>query len=142
MAGALAVEIVVTAVERVKVNAAEVLCTAVAEFRRPLGAAVACGHVLVESAETTSLQLFTRLRPQGLMGAVLRIVTFEWGWVMCRICMGCRSRVRVRVLRTRVMLGMGMGVGLGLRLGFHVDSLVKFSGRGHSLFLTRILRAK
>ena len=122
-------------------DAAEVLRAAVAEFCRPLGATIAGGHVLVESAETASLHLFTRLRLQRLMGAMLRIVTFERGWVMRRIRMGCRSRVRVRVLRTCVMLGMGMRVALGLRLGFHVDSLVKISGRGHSLFLTRILRA-
>ena len=122
VASVLAVEIVVAAVERVKVDAAEVLRTAVAEFCRPLGAAIARGHVLVESAETASLHLFTCLRLQDFMGAMLRIATFEWGWVTCRVRVGCRSRVRVRVLRTRVMLGIGMRVTLGLRLGFHVDS--------------------
>ena len=141
MAGALAVEIVVAAVERIKVDAAEVLRAAVAELCRPLGATVASGHVLVESTETASLHLFTSLRLQRLMCAMLRIVTLEGGLVMCWTCMGCGSRVRVRVLSTCVMLGMGVSVGLGLRLGFHVDSLVKISERGDSLFLTRILRA-
>lgn len=139
MASALAVEIVVAAVQRVVVNTAEILVAAGADFCRPLSAAVASCHVLVEGAETTGLDLFTRLSLQSLMGTVLRVVTFEWGRVMCWICMGCGSRVRVRVLGTSVMLWMGIGVGLGLRLGFHVDSLVNFSGRGHSLFLTRIL---
>ena len=141
VAGALAVEIVVAAVERVKVDAAETLCAAVAELCRPLGATIARGHVLVESAETTSLDLFTCLRLEALVNAVLRVVTLEGSWMMCWICMGCRGRVRVRVLRTRVRLGMGMRIALGLRLGFHVDSLVKISGRGHSLFLTRMMRA-
>jgi hypothetical protein len=141
VAGALAVEVVVAAVERVKVDAAEVLRAAVAELCRPLGATIARGHVLVESAETTGLDLFTSLRLEALVRAVLWVVTLEGSWVMCWICMGCRGRVRVRVLRTPVMLGRGMCVALGLRLGFHVDSLVKISGRGHSLFLTRMMRA-
>lgn len=127
MASALAVEIVVAAVERVKVDAAEALGTTVAELCRPLGATVARGHVLVERAETASLHLFTRLAFQVLMGTVLRIVALEGSWVMCWICMGGRGRMRVRVLRTRVVLGMGIRVGFWLRLGFHVDSLVKFS---------------
>lgn len=129
MAGALAVEIVVAAMERVKVDAAEALCAAVAELCRPLCAAVARGHVLVERAETAGLDLFTRLGLQTFMGTVLRIVTLERGRVMGWTCMGSRSRVRVRVLRTSLMLGMGMGVAFGLRLRFHVDSLVKISGR-------------
>lgn len=142
MAGALAVEIVVAAVERVKVNAAETLCTAVAEFCRPLGAAVARGHVFVESAETASLHLFTCLRFETLVSTVLRVVTLEGGLVMCWICMGSGSRVRGRVLRTSVMLGMGLRVALGLRLGFHVDSSgMKFTAC-HSPFLTRTLRAQ
>lgn len=48
MAGALAVEIVVAAVKRVKVNAAETFGTTVAELCCPLSAAIARGHVLVE----------------------------------------------------------------------------------------------
>jgi hypothetical protein len=122
VAGALAVEIVVAAVERIKVNAAEALRAAVAELCRPLSAAIGRGHVLVESAETTGLDLFTGLRLEALVSAVLRVVTLEGSWMMCWTCMGCRGRVRVRVLYTRVMLGMGMRVALGLRLGLHVDS--------------------
>lgn len=95
VAGALTVEIVVAGVKRVKVDAAETLRAAVAELCRPLGATVARGHVLVESAETASLDLFTGLGFQALVGAVLRIVTLEGSWVMCWIRMGCRSRVRV-----------------------------------------------
>jgi len=141
VAGALAVEIVVAAMERVKMNAAEVLRAAVAEFCRPLGAAIARGHVLVERAETASLDLFAGLGFQALMGTVLRVVTLEGSLVMRRIWMSGRSRVRVCVVGTSVMLRIGVCVALGLRLGFHVDSLVKISGRGHSLFLTRMLRA-
>ena len=122
MAGALAVEIVVAAVKRVKVDATQALRAAVAELCRPLSAAVARGHVLVESAETTGLNLFTCLCLQVLVGAVLRVVTLEGSWVMCWIRMGCRNRVRVCVVRTGVMLGTGVRVALGLRLGFHVDS--------------------
>ena len=129
VAGALAVEIVVAAVERVKVNAAEVLRAAVAEFCRPLGATIARGHVLVERAETASLDLFTGLRLDALVSAVLRVVTFKCGWVMRRIWMSGRSRVRARMLRSRVMLGICMCVTFGLRLGFHVDSIGKISRR-------------
>ena len=139
VASALVVEIIVAAVERVKVDAAETLGTAVTELCCPLGAAIARGHVLVERAETASLDLFTRLGFQAFMGAVLRVVTLEGGWVVCRICMGSRSSMWVCIVRTSRMLRMGVSVALGLRLGFHVDSLVKISGRGHSLFLTRIL---
>lgn len=127
--GALAVEIVVASVECVKVDAAEVLCAAVAELGCLLGAAIVRGHVLVESAETTGLDLFTRLGFQVLVSAVLRVVTLEGGWVMRRIWMSCRSRVRVCMVRTSVGLGTGVRLALGLRLGFHVDSLVKFSRR-------------
>jgi hypothetical protein len=129
VAGALAVEIVVTAVEHVKVNAAEILRTAVAELCRPLGATIARGHVLVESAKTASLDLFTGLRLDALVSAVLRVVTFKCGRVMRRIWMSGRSRVRARMLRSRVMLGICMCVTFGLRLGFHVDSIGKFSPR-------------
>ena len=122
MAGALAGEIVVATVERIKVNAAEVLRTAVAERCRPLGATIARRHVLVESAKTAGLHLFTRLRFQVLVSAVLRAVTFEGGWVMRRIRMSGRSSVRVGVVRTSVMLRIGVSVALGLRLGFHIDS--------------------
>ena len=129
MAGALAVEVVVAAVERVKVDAAEVLRAAVAELCRPLGATIARGHVLVESAKTASLDLFTGLRLDALVSAVLRVVTFKCGSVMRRIWMSGRSRVRPRMLRSRVMLGICVCVTLGLRLGFHVDSIGKFSPR-------------
>ena len=122
VAGALAGEIVVASVERVKVNAAEVLCAAVAELRRPLSAMVTRGHVLVESAETTGLDLFTCPRFEALVSAVLRAMTLEGGWVMRRIWMSGRSRMRIRMVRTGVMLGIGRRVALGLRLGFHVDS--------------------
>jgi hypothetical protein len=129
VAGALAGEIVVAAVERVKVNTAEVLRAAVAEFCRPLGAAIARGHMLVERAETASLDLFTRLAFQVLVSAVLRVVTLEGGLVMCRIWMSGRRGVGVRVVRTGMMLGIGMRVALGLRLGFHIDSSGKTLGR-------------
>ena len=122
MASALASEIVVATVERVVVNIAEILVAAGADFRRPLSAAVARGHTLIERAETTGLDLFTGLRLEALVSAVLRVVTLEGGWAMCRICVGGRSRVRVRMVRTGVMLGIGMRVALGLCLGFHVDS--------------------
>jgi hypothetical protein len=127
VAGALAIEIVVAAVERIKVDAAEALRAAVAELCRPLSATIARGHVLVESAETTGLDLFTSLRLEALVSAVLRVVTLEGSWMMCWTSVGCRGRVRVRVLYTRVMLGMGMRVALGLRLGLHVDSSGKNS---------------
>jgi hypothetical protein len=126
---ALASEIVVAAVERVKVNAAEVLRAAVAEFCRPLGAAIARGHVLVERSETASLDLFTGLGFQALMGTVLRVVTLEGSLVMRRIWMSGRSRVRVCVVGTSVMLRIGVSVALGLRFGFHVDSIGKISRR-------------
>ena len=129
VAGALAVEIVVAAVECVKVNAAEILRAAVAELCRPLSATIARGHVLVESAKTASLDLFTGLRLEALVSAVLRVVTFKCGWVMRRIWMSGRSRVRALVLRSRVMLGVCMCVTFGFRLGFHVDSMGKFSPR-------------
>jgi len=131
VAGALAVEIVVAAVERIKVNAAEALRAAVAELCRPLSATFARGHVLVESAETTGLDLFTSLRLEALVSAVLRVVTLEGSLVMRRIWMSGsgRSRVRVCVAGTSVMLRIGVSVALGLRLGFHVDSLVKISRR-------------
>ena len=129
MAGALAVEIVVATVERVKMNAAEVLGAAVAELCRPLGATVASGHCLVESAEPASLNLVTCLGLEILVSAVLRIVTLEGRWVMCRIWMSVSCRVRACMLRTRMMLGIGMCVTLGLRLGFHVDSIGKISRR-------------
>ena len=133
VAGALAVEIIVAAVKRVKVDAAEAFRAAVAELSRPLSATIARGHVLVERAETTSLNLFTRLRLQTFMGTVLRIVTFEWRWVVRRALMSCRSSMSGCIVRTGVMLGMGMGVVFGLRLGFHVDS----SGRNSRPVIVR-----
>jgi len=125
----LAVEIVVATVERVKMNAAEVLGAAVAELCRPLGATITRGHVLVESAKAASLNLVTCLGLEILVSAVLRVVTLEGRWVMCWTWMNGRCRARAYMLRTRMMLGIGMCVTLGLRLGFHVDSIGKFSRR-------------
>jgi hypothetical protein len=129
VAAGLAAEAVVASVEGIKVDAAQVLRAAATELGRPLGATVACGHCLVESAKTASLNLFTCLRLETLVRAVLRIVTFEAGWVMCRIRMSGRCRVRARMLSTSMMLGIGMCVTLWLRLGFHVDSIGKISRR-------------
>jgi len=116
VAGGMAGEAVVAAVEGIVVDAAQALRATVAELCRPLSATIACGHCLVESTKTSSLNLFTCLRLEILMNAVLRVVTFEYGWVMCRIWMSDRSRVRTRMLRTRMMLGIGMCVTLGLSL--------------------------
>lgn len=127
MAAGLTGEAVVTTVEGIEVDAAQVLRATVAELCCPLCAAVACGHCLVESAKTASLNLVTCLRLEILVSAVLRVVTFECGWVMCRVWMSGRCRVRACMLRTRMMLGIGMCVTLGLRLGFHVDSIGKIS---------------
>ena len=70
---ALAAEALMAPVKRIVVDPAQGLAAAVAELRRPLSAAVACLHCLVERAETTSLDLFTSLRLQILMGAVLGV---------------------------------------------------------------------
>jgi len=129
VAAGLTGEAVVTAVEGVIVDAAQVLRAAVAELCRPLGATVAGGHCLVESAEPASLDLVTCLSLEILVDAVLRVVTFEGRWVMCRIWMSGRCRVRACMLRTRMMLGIGMCVTLGPRLGFHIDSIRKISRR-------------
>ena len=129
MAAGLTGEVVVTAVEGIVVDAAQVLRAAVAELCRPFGATVACGHCLVESAEPASLNLVTCLGLETLVSTVLRVVTLEGGWVMCRVWMSGRCRVRACMLRTSMMLGMGMCVTLGLRLGFHVDSIGKISRR-------------
>ena len=129
MAAGLAGEIVVASVEGIEVDAAQVLRATVAELCCPLGATIGGGHVLVESAKTASLDLFTGLRLDALVRAVLRVVTFKCGWVMRRIWMSGRSRVRARMLHSRVMLGICMCVTFGLRLGFHVDSIGKFSPR-------------
>jgi hypothetical protein len=129
VAAGLTGEAVVTSVEGIVVDAAQVLRAAVAELCRPLGAAVACGHCLVESAKTASLNLVTCLRLEILVSAVLRVVTFECGWVTHRVWMSGRCRVRACILRTRLMLGIGVRVALGLRLGFHVDSIGKISRR-------------
>src|SRR6267143_3844992 len=120
VAAGLTGEAVVTAVEGIVVDAAQVLRAAVAELCRPLGATVAGGHCLVESAEPASLNLVTCLALETLVSAVLRVVTFECCWMMCRVWMSGRCRVRARVLRTRMMLGIGMCATLGLRLGFHL----------------------
>jgi hypothetical protein len=129
VAAGLAGEAVVAPVESIVVDAAQVLRAAVAELRRSHSTAVARSHCLVESPETASLNLFTCLRLQILVSAVLRVVTFECGWVMRRIWMSGRCRVRACMLRTRMMLGIGMRVTLGLRLGLHVDSIGKISRR-------------
>ncbi len=126
VAAGLAGEAVVAAVEGIVVDAAQALRAAVAELCRPLSAAVARRHCFVESSETASRKFLTCLRLQILVSAVLRVVTFEGGWVMCRWMSG-RSNVWTRMLRTRMMLGIGMCVALGLRLGFHVDSSGKNS---------------
>jgi hypothetical protein len=99
-AAGLADEAVVAAVEGIVVDATQALRAAVAELCRPLSATIACGHCLVESAETASLNFFTCLRLEILMSALLRVVTFECGWVMCRIRMSDRRRVRIRMLRS------------------------------------------
>ena len=127
MTSALAAEALVAPVKRIVVDPAQGLAAAVAELRRPLGAAVARRHCLVERPETTSLHLFASLSLQALMSTMLMGWTPEsgrlmrWGW------MSARSSVRIRMGRTRVMLWIGMCVGLGLRFGFHVDSSRKNS---------------
>src|SRR6267143_4483293 len=120
VAAGLTGEAVVTAVEGIVVDAAQVLRAAVAELCRPLGATVAGGHCLVESAEPASLNLVTCLGLEILVSAVLRVVTLEGRWMMCRVWVSGRCRVRTWMLCTRMMLGIGMGVSLGLRLGLHV----------------------
>jgi len=87
VAAGLAGEAVVAAVEGIVVDATQALRAAVAELCRPLNTTIARSHRLVESPETASLNLFTCLRLEILMSAVLRVVTFEGGWVMCRIWM-------------------------------------------------------
>ena len=124
---ALAAEALVAPVKRIVVDPAQGLAAAVAELRRPLGAAVARRHCLVERPETTSLHLFASLGLQALMSTMLMGWTPEsgrlmrWGW------MSARSSVRIRMGRTSVMLWIGMRVVLGFRLGFHVDSSTKNS---------------
>jgi hypothetical protein len=116
VAAGLTGEAVVTAVEGIVVDAAQVLRAAVAELCRPLGATVAGGHCLIESAETASLNLVTCLRLEILVSAVLRGWSPQCCWVMCRTRMSCGSRVRIPMVRTRLMLGTGVRVALGLRL--------------------------
>jgi hypothetical protein len=128
VAAGLTGEAVVTAVEGIIVDAAQVLRATIAELCRPLSATVAGGHCLIESTKTASLNLVTCLRLEILVSAVLRVVTLEGRRVMHRIRMSGRCRVRSYMLRTRMMLGIGMCVTLGLRLGFHVDSIGKFLG--------------
>ena len=128
---ALAAEALVAPVKRIVVDPAQGLAAAVAELRRPLGAAVARRHCLVERAEPTSLHLFASLGLQALMSTMLMGWTPEsgrlmrWGW------MSARSSVRIRMGRTSVMLWIGMRVVLGFRLRFrlrfHVDSSTKNS---------------
>ena len=128
---ALAAEALMAPVKRIVVDPAQGLAAAVAELRRPLGAAVARRHCLVERPETTSLHLFASLGLQALMSTMLMGWTPEsgrlmrWGW------MSARSSVRIRMGRTSVMLWIGMrvvlGFRLGFRLGFHVDSSTKNS---------------
>ncbi len=129
VAAGLTGEAVVAPVESIVVDAAQALRTTVAELRRPLSTAIARRHCFVESSETASRKFLTCLRLQILVSAVLRVVTFERGWVMCRIWMSGRGSVRITVVSTRIVLWIGMRVALGLRLGFHVDSSGKISGR-------------
>src|SRR5438552_4168668 len=123
----LAAEALVAPVKRIVVDPAQGLAAAVAELRRPLGAAVARRHCLVERPETTSLHLFASLGLQALMSTMLMGWTPEsgrlmrWGW------MSARSGVRAT---------------LGFRLGFHVDFIKEKFATGHSLFLTRTLRVQ
>jgi len=128
---ALAAEALVAPVKRIVVDPAQGLAAAVAELRRPLGAAVARRHCLVERPETTSLHLFASLGLQALMSTMLMGWTPEsgrlmrWGWMSAGSC------VRIRMGRTSVMLWIGMRVVLGFRLGFrlrfHVNSSTKNS---------------
>jgi hypothetical protein len=129
VAAGLAGEAVVALVESIVVDAAQALRTTVAELRRPLSASIARRHCFVESSETASRKFLTCLRLQILVSAVLRVVTFECGWVMCRICMSGRGSVRITVVNTRIVLWIGMRVALRLRLGFHVDSSAKIRRR-------------
>ena len=124
---ALAAEALMAPVKRIVVDPAQGLAAAVAELRRPLGAAVARRHCLVERSETTSLHLFASLGLQALMSTMLMGWTPESGWLMRWGWMSARSSVRIRMGRTSVMLCIGMRVALGLRLGFHVDSSRKKS---------------
>jgi len=139
---ALAAEALVAPVKRIVVDPAQGLAAAVAELRRPLGAAVARRHCLVERPETTSLHLFASLGLQALMSTMLMGWTPEsgrlmrWGW------MSARSGVRIRMGRTHVMLWIGVRATLGFRLGFHVDFIKEKFAAGHSLFLTRTLRVQ
>ncbi len=131
MTSALAAEALVAPVKRIVVDPAQGLAAAVAELRRPLGAAVARRHCLVERPETTSLHLFASLGLQALMSTMLMGWTPEsgrlmrWGWMSAGSC------VRIRMGRTSVMLWIGMRVVLGFRLGFrlrfHVNSSTKNS---------------
>jgi hypothetical protein len=124
---ALAAEALMAPVKRIGVDAAQALAAAVAELRRPLSAAVARRHCLVERSETASLNLFTRLDLRVLMSAVLMGWTAESGWMMCLTLMSARPSVRIGLLRTSMMLWVGVRVAFGLRLRFHVDSSRKNS---------------
>jgi hypothetical protein len=126
VAAGLAGEVVVAAVERVVVDAAQTLSAASAELCCPLGAAAVCRHCLVERAEPACLDLFAGLHLQVLMGGVLRVWSSKCGRMVDRICVSS-CRVRIRTLGTCVMLRMCMRVTLGLCFGFHVDSQEKNS---------------
>ena len=127
MTSALGAEALVAPMKCIVVDAAQGLAAAVAELCRPLGAAVARRHCLVERPETTSLHLFASLGLQALMSTMLMGWTPESGRLMRWVWMSARSSVRIRMGRTSVMLWIGMRVVLGLRLGFHVDSSRKNS---------------
>src|SRR6266566_4472101 len=109
-------------VKRIVVDPAQGLAAAVAELRRPLGAAVARRHCLVERPETTSLHLFASLGLQALMSTMLMGWTPESGRLMRWVWMSARNSVRFRMWCTNMMLWIGMRFTLGFRLGFHVDS--------------------
>ncbi len=127
MTRALAAEALMAPVKRIVVDPAQGLAAAVAELRRPLSAAVARRHCLVERAEPTSLHLFASLGLRALMSTMLMGWTPESGRLMRWVWMSALSSVRIRMWRTSMMLRIGMRVALGLRLGFHIDSSRKNS---------------
>src|SRR5439155_13464571 len=101
-------------VKRIVVDPAQGLAAAVAELRRPLGAAVARRHCLVERPETTSLHLFASLGLQSLMSTMLMGWTSESGRLMRWVWMSARSNLRILMWRTSMVLWIGMRVAVGL----------------------------
>src|SRR6266700_2279078 len=119
---ALAAEALMAPVKRIVVDPAQGLAAAVAELRRPLGAAVARRHCLVERPETTSLHLFASLGLQALMSTMLMGWTPEICRRMCWVCLSSFSIVRNRICRTSMTLWFVVRLALGFDLGCHVDS--------------------